>query len=231
MRLRSRKDSPGAPKHARTPVHRSWFMKLTCDTRAKNSCRSFICSCWTLSMSSVTLLTGKTAVVVVCFTYCSSASKAARVSPVGVSPVDLIQSLDMPKNASRGMPFEWKNFPRRQDSNGRWLCKRCGTVLAGRKEAWCGKECLKAVLLLVHWPRMRQFILRRDKRTCQICGLPGREVDHIIEVQDGGRSTESNLWVLCHRDHVAKTGLIRRLRARKAALPAKSGLVALLRNQ
>jgi len=113
----------------------------------------------------------------------------------------------------RGMPNTWKDFPTRKDAEGHDLCRRCRTVLSGRKTSWCGKECLKIVLLLVHWPRMRQFILRRDKRKCQVCGLQGKEVDHIIEVQDGGLSVAENLRTLCHSCHVKKTTEMKRKRA------------------
>jgi len=113
------------------------------------------------------------------------------------------------------MPNVWEDFPQRKDAHGRHLCKKCGNVLDGKKTAWCGKEFLKAVLFLVRWPVVRNFVRRRDKWTCQMCGRPGREVDHIVEVADGGLSVPENLWVLCHADHMAKTAASRKARAKR----------------
>ena len=124
----------------------------------------------------------------------------------------------MPTN-KRGMPNDWSDFPKHRDPvTRRWLCRRCGKPLGGRKTSWCDRGCLKAVLLLVRWPYIRQFILRRDKRICQVCGEHATEVDHIMEVQDGGKSIPENLRAICHKDHVAKTNLARRLRMEKRQL-------------
>ncbi|MBF6573744.1 HNH endonuclease [Nocardia farcinica] len=48
-------------------------------------------------------------------------------------------------------------------------------------------------------------IRRRDKRTCQLCGKPGWQVDHRIPVAAGGTDDDTNLWVLCDGCHQAKT--------------------------
>ncbi len=41
-------------------------------------------------------------------------------------------------------------------------------------------------------------IRERDHYTCQLCGQPGRDVDHIIPYSISCDSSESNLRVLCH---------------------------------
>jgi hypothetical protein len=55
------------------------------------------------------------------------------------------------------------------------------------------------------WAQIRERILRRDK-SCARCGDVLRlEVDHIIEVQDGGLPTDNNLRVLCKVCHNGKS--------------------------
>ncbi|WP_108775598.1 HNH endonuclease [Lactimicrobium massiliense] len=53
-------------------------------------------------------------------------------------------------------------------------------------------------------PQLRQYIMRRDNYTCQICGkyMPdgvGLQIDHIIPVSKGGKTVPSNLRVLCSK--------------------------------
>jgi hypothetical protein len=115
----------------------------------------------------------------------------------------------------KGAP-SWKDFPRRKDEQGRWLCRKCGTALDGRKTSWCGKDCLKAVLLMCDWGTIRRTIRRRDKWMCVLCGNRATEVDHIVELADGGSFFDpSNLRSLCTTCHKAKTMEARRLRALK----------------
>lgn len=109
----------------------------------------------------------------------------------------------------------WDDFPAHKDHEG-WHCRKCKAVLTGRKTAWCGKSCLKEVLLMVDWRYIRRCILRRDKYRCVLCNKPASEVDHIIEMADGGSFHEpSNLRSLCDTCHKAKTQEMRRVRAAK----------------
>ncbi|MFC9892125.1 HNH endonuclease [Nocardia sp. NPDC127579] len=48
-------------------------------------------------------------------------------------------------------------------------------------------------------------IRRRDRHTCQQCGQPGHEVDHIQNVKGDGCDEDSNLRVLCTACHNTKT--------------------------
>ena len=88
---------------------------------------------------------------------------------------------------------------------------------------------------ITSWQALAQKILRRDKHTCQECGTTERfrqekwgtcmdgspyyqsksnlEVDHIIEVSDGGNQWDSkNLQTLCVKCHKKKTKASHRMR-------------------
>ena len=52
---------------------------------------------------------------------------------------------------------------------------------------------------------LRTLIRQRDHYTCQLCGAPGKEVDHIIPTSQGGTHTPTNLRVLCRTCHTRKT--------------------------
>jgi 5-methylcytosine-specific restriction endonuclease McrA len=109
--------------------------------------------------------------------------------------------------------FTWDSFPTRHDEQG-WHCRKCGVALTGRKTAWCSPACLTAVRLLVDWRYIRRRIMRRDKWKCVLCAARAREVDHIVELADGGSYTDwSNLRSLCEDCHQTKTNQMRRTRA------------------
>lgn len=60
------------------------------------------------------------------------------------------------------------------------------------------------------WQDIRRRILTRDCGLCQECKRQGRvgladEVDHVIELQDGGTDADANLEALCHEHHAEKT--------------------------
>lgn len=57
------------------------------------------------------------------------------------------------------------------------------------------------------WRRIRDAILLRDKYTCQQCGHIGTdlEVDHIVNVAQGGTDDDCNLQSLCIPCHKVKT--------------------------
>lgn len=60
---------------------------------------------------------------------------------------------------------------------------------------------------------LRIEIAYRQRYACQLCGLfpipPTFEVDHIVELQDGGRDVAENLQALCVSCHRNKTRLNR----------------------
>ncbi|WP_425274384.1 HNH endonuclease [Pseudomonas kitaguniensis] len=57
------------------------------------------------------------------------------------------------------------------------------------------------------WRRKRESILIRDNYTCRVCGLTTKdlEVDHIINVAQGGTDDDGNLQAICIPCHKAKT--------------------------
>jgi 5-methylcytosine-specific restriction protein A len=63
---------------------------------------------------------------------------------------------------------------------------------------------------------VRNRVRRRDKWKCVLCGKPGTDVDHIVELVDGGSWGDmSNLRLLCNPCHKRKTAESRKIRAAK----------------
>jgi len=65
------------------------------------------------------------------------------------------------------------------------------------------------------WRTLRAEALRRDQNACAICGQPANEVDHIIELNEGGSNTLDNLQTLCQPHHSQKTAKYNSQRARR----------------
>lgn len=68
------------------------------------------------------------------------------------------------------------------------------------------------------WMTKRERILKRDSGLCQACKAAGRlklafEVDHIVELADGGTDDDTNLQSLCVECHKDKTERSKRARA------------------
>lgn len=57
------------------------------------------------------------------------------------------------------------------------------------------------------WRRKREAILIRDDYTCCVCGLITKdlEVDHIVNVAQGGTDDDDNLQAICIPCHKTKT--------------------------
>lgn len=68
-------------------------------------------------------------------------------------------------------------------------------------------------------PRIRKKILTRDGYTCQQCGSPAAEVDHIDNTRGPGYDELSNLQALCVSCHKVKTQ--REAQAARAARVAR----------
>jgi 5-methylcytosine-specific restriction protein A len=66
------------------------------------------------------------------------------------------------------------------------------------------------------WVKLRENIMRRDRRLCRFCLAAGRyvvatEVDHITPKAKGGTDESGNLQALCSPCHKSKTAIDRRL--------------------
>lgn len=59
------------------------------------------------------------------------------------------------------------------------------------------------------WLARRRRILIRDGFRCAVCGrvVSGKaaHVDHVVPLEEGGTDADSNLQVLCDKDHGRKT--------------------------
>jgi 5-methylcytosine-specific restriction enzyme A len=64
------------------------------------------------------------------------------------------------------------------------------------------------------WRRIRREVLARDHYLCRGCGAPASDVDHRVELIDGGRPYDpENLQALCEACHDAKSSESRYARA------------------
>ena len=107
-------------------------------------------------------------------------------------------------------------------------CRGCGAPVPEGRKTWCSNKCWEP-----HTVIGRHRVLRRDK-VCQICGLdilgainrhqqemhawweggckgprpvdePDYQIDHIIPVVEGGKTTYENLRLLCTPCHKKRT--------------------------
>ncbi|MGC2290032.1 MAG: HNH endonuclease [Thermoplasmata archaeon] len=69
------------------------------------------------------------------------------------------------------------------------------------------------------WRRLRKNVLTRDHFACRRCGAAATDVDHRVELIDGGEPFDpSNLQALCAACHDMKSTESRYLRASRATL-------------
>ncbi|MGW9415162.1 HNH endonuclease signature motif containing protein [Arthrobacter cupressi] len=88
---------------------------------------------------------------------------------------------------------------------------RCGVH---RREAWQNTSARNRAIDKGKWIKVKRTHLRREPG-CRVCGTTaGVEVDHIIEVTDGGALyDDANLATLCLAHHREKTAAQRQSRA------------------
>ena len=56
------------------------------------------------------------------------------------------------------------------------------------------------------WRKIREMVIRRDQSTCQLCGMEGNHVDHIVPRRLGGTDELNNLQLLCSNCNLSKGG-------------------------
>jgi 5-methylcytosine-specific restriction protein A len=62
------------------------------------------------------------------------------------------------------------------------------------------------------YQRQRLRVIERDGWRCVLCRRPASEMDHIVELADGGSADDSNCRALCRACHRAKSAEARRER-------------------
>lgn len=72
-------------------------------------------------------------------------------------------------------------------------------------------------------PRVKERIARKAEDACQHCKRPVRpplraEFDHVVPLILGGQNRETNLQLLCHECHGAKTKLDVKVKAKVARI-------------
>lgn len=86
------------------------------------------------------------------------------------------------------------------------------------RESWAGAGDRKRSVPALTQDE-KDYIRERDWHVCRTCGKPAIEVDHIVEVADGGTNDQANLQLLCGLHHREKT--IKSKMKRHAERPAK----------
>lgn len=110
---------------------------------------------------------------------------------------------------------------RRREARQNRACVECQRPLASRRTPYCSRTCRWKYHGRFFWDAARIYVMRRDRFTCQACGLRARrralEVDHIQEIARGGAPLSyENLQTLCRACHRAKTVAFLRGRRRSA---------------
>lgn len=100
-------------------------------------------------------------------------------------------------------------MPKICNAHGIYKEERCPKCKAERDKSYDRIKrdaSQKAVYNAKEWRQAREATLLRDMMRCVMCGARATEVDHIIELQDGGaRYALDNLQSLCHACHAKKT--------------------------
>lgn len=97
-------------------------------------------------------------------------------------------------------------------------CHWCGKKLAGRRTRWCSNKCRFTATNEHRWTNARHAIKGRLAHwRCEECGefTQAIEVNHVVPCKGkhsvwGCWHHSSNLELLCHACHVAKTRLQRK---------------------
>jgi 5-methylcytosine-specific restriction endonuclease McrA len=105
-------------------------------------------------------------------------------------------------------------------------CASCRSALHDLRKIYCNSKCRRSFrtenrYLTNSWVSIRWKALRRDRFLCVPCLSEGRrtrarEVDHIVELADGGAEFDlANTQSICRAHHRIKTAESRRIRAQR----------------
>ncbi|MCI4337143.1 MAG: HNH endonuclease [Thermoplasmata archaeon] len=126
----------------------------------------------------------------------------------------------VPQRILRDSP-RWfsEGLARRIEARRNRRCVECQRPLASGRSPYCSRGCQGKYHGRFFWDSARRYVMRRDRYTCQGCGIRARrrwlEVDHIQEIARGGPSLEyENLQTLCRACHRTKTVAFLRSRHR-----------------
>jgi 5-methylcytosine-specific restriction endonuclease McrA len=93
------------------------------------------------------------------------------------------------------------------------VCTWCHVrVPSGRRTRCDAKECAQSIRYACYPQTLFDYVRRRDKNTCQLCGdaQSDTEADHIIPVSLGGSGDMDNLRTLCVPCHKSETRRLRK---------------------
>ncbi len=113
---------------------------------------------------------------------------------------------------------------RRELSHTFMICSYCLKQKASRARICCSKECDENFhkeyrFWIKSWFGLRDEALTRDAFECRKCGEKATDVDHVIEISDGGEEWDlENLQSLCDKCHKEKTAQSRRARSKTKSL-------------
>ena len=98
------------------------------------------------------------------------------------------------------------------DAEGNSICINCGKPLPKQRWLYCSSKCNMEFYKnhVKDWGLIREQVFKRDKYTCQRCGLKlsssELQCDHIIPISLGGPEFDMrNLQTLCEDCHKKKT--------------------------
>lgn len=98
------------------------------------------------------------------------------------------------------------------------IATRNGRCDNHQRKAWANKSANTQALTPSQRQALRRQALRADP-TCAVCGQTNTaelELDHIIEISDGGNAYDpQNTWLLCKPCHRAKTAHAREQRTKR----------------
>lgn len=124
------------------------------------------------------------------------------------------------------MTRDWELDEKRRLWPGPPTCRWCfGPCRPPKSRRYCSPTCIHEWKLRSHRSYARGLVWKRDRGVCAGCGAVGPrkgvgrreeatgwEVDHVVELADGGKGDLSNLQTLCVACHARKTAENRRRR-------------------